>query len=285
MDSKQSNYIWQNDNGNVQINADIAFIHLYPKIDNSQINLVSNQISDLVKEAALKQFNKLPSSGSLNNCKGRWNEFSFIYSAHISILENTKNLYLVKLGNESSLKFWEIYSQTSRNDFEVFLSKLKENKIFIRCSTPDFVLVKRKTLKNIPVFDDANFFAKLKDLYKQLINKCEPSDVISFISLKTSNRPDRRYQILYEANITKYASKYIHDSSCPLRFDAIGESNDSDSEVFSAPLLSDLAKIDIKQLTSELGSIVHAAINSDINIYTRENMNNYWQRFQKSDKS
>jgi hypothetical protein len=114
MQSKTGNCIWQDNDGNIRVNADIAFLELYPRVDNNQINQVSDKISDLIKGLSLKQFQKLPSSGSLNNCKGRWNEFSFFYSAHSSILENTNNLYLVKLGNESSLKFWEIYSKLSR---------------------------------------------------------------------------------------------------------------------------------------------------------------------------
>jgi Cfr10I/Bse634I restriction endonuclease len=219
----------------------------------------------------------LPSGGSLNNCKGRWNEFSFTYSAHSSILEQAKDLYLVKLGNESSLKFWEIYSKKSRQDFEELLVKLKDKNIFIRCSTPDFVLVKKNLLKNIPRYSDSNFFESLKILHKEILNRCEPSDIVSFISLKTSNRPDRRYQILYEANITKYASKYIHTSHFPLRFDAIGESNDSDSEVFSAPLLCDLKKLNAHD--PESTSVIHSAIDSDVNIYTKDDMNNYWARF------
>jgi Cfr10I/Bse634I restriction endonuclease len=149
----------------------------------------------------------------------------------------------------------------------------------MRCSTPDFVLIKRNILDSIPKYSDINFFNQLKDLYKQIINKCEPSDIISFISLKTSNRPDRRYQILYEANITKYASKYIHNSSCPLRFDAIGESNSSDSEVFSAPLLCDLKQINVESFKFKSESAIHSAIDSDVNIYTLDDMNNYWKRF------
>jgi Cfr10I/Bse634I restriction endonuclease len=280
MQSKTGNCIWQDNDGNIRVNADIAFLELYPRVDNNQINQVSDKISDLIKDLSLKQFKKLPSSGSLNNCKGRWNEFSFFYSAHLSILENTNDLYLVKLGNESSLKFWEIYSELSRKSFEDFLREIGKKKIFVRCSTPDFVLIKRNILNSIPDYSDINFFSYLKDLYKQIINKCEPSDIISFISLKTSNRPDRRYQILYEANITKYASKYIHDSSCPLRFDAIGESNSSDSEVFSAPLLCDLKKIDVENFKLESKSVIHSAIDSDVNIYTLDDMNNYWKRFQ-----
>ncbi|WP_375494156.1 Cfr10I/Bse634I family restriction endonuclease, partial [uncultured Nostoc sp.] len=110
-------------------------------------------------------------------------------------------------------------------------------------------------------------------------NECEPSDVISFISLKTSNRPDRRYQILYEANITKYASKYIHNAKHRLRFDVIGKSNESDTQVFQAPLLSTLPKFNIENLEEELESLEPCAIDSDTRISTKLDLDKYWQRF------
>lgn len=215
--------------------------------------------------------NQIPSGGSLNNCKGRWNEFSFLYSAHASILSQREDIYIVKMGNESSVKFWQLYKPDSRSRFIDFLETLREEDLVVRCSTPDFVLVRKSVIADsIP--DSQELFGKstfdeLNNLYKKLINKCSPKDVISFISVKTSNRPDRRYQILYEANITKLASRYIHDESHPLQFHVIGTSNDSDAEVFRAPLLSSLP------------SVGGAIIDSDSKIITIDDINDFWRRF------
>jgi hypothetical protein len=176
------------------------------------------------------------------------------------------------MGSENSIKFWQLYKPDARRTFMDFLETLKQRDIVMRCSTPDFVLIRKSIIADsIPYTQEhlgETFFYELNNLYKKLRDKCSPKDVISFISVKTSNRPDRRYQILYEANITKLASKYIHSESPPLQFHAIGTSNDSDSEVFSAPLLSSLPNIE--------GPI----INSDSRITTIGELNAFWDRFQ-----
>lgn len=102
-----------------------------------------------------------------------------------------------------------------------------------------------------------------------------PHQVKGFISLKTSNRPDRRYQILSEANVTKFASRYIHDPEHKLRYDVIGESNPSDREVFSAPLMFTLPKSG-NTITS-----VERAINSEVNIKSGQELDRYWKRYEE----
>uniref|UniRef100_UPI0035CBB269 Cfr10I/Bse634I family restriction endonuclease n=1 Tax=uncultured Nostoc sp. TaxID=340711 RepID=UPI0035CBB269 len=110
------NYLWLNKNGYISIKADIAFVKLYPLLPKETlINEIPEKICNLVVAKSKEEYHGLePSTGSLNNCRGRWNEFSFLLSAHTSILENTKDIYLVRMPNESSLKFWEIYTRESR---------------------------------------------------------------------------------------------------------------------------------------------------------------------------
>jgi len=256
----------------VYVRAYEAFLSIYPSIPHeTPLDQIAERIRQRVIQEALNYYNKTPSGGSLNNCKGHWNEFSYLYSAHSSILNQREDLYIVKMGNENSIKFWQLYKPNARTRFTDFLETLKQRDLVMRCSTPDFVLVRRSVIaESIPhsqeLFGEA-LFDGLKNLYKKLIDKCEPEDVISFISVKTSNRPDRRYQILYEANITKLASKYIHSELHPLQFHAIGTSNESDSEVFSAPLLSSLPNIE--------GPI----IDSDSKILTISDLDAFWNKF------
>ncbi|WP_088890512.1 Cfr10I/Bse634I family restriction endonuclease [Leptolyngbya ohadii] len=260
------------ENGEVYVRAYEAFLSIYPLIPHdTPLDQISEVIRQMVIQEALSFYNKVPSGGSLNNCKGQWNEFSYLYSAHCSILNQREDLYIVKMGNENSIKFWQLYKPNARRRFMDFLEDLKQRDLVVRCSTPDFVLVRRSIIStSIPYSQELfgrDLFDELKNLYKKLINRCEPEDVISFISVKTSNRPDRRYQILYEANITKLASKYIHSESQPLQFHAIGTSNDSDSEVFSAPLLASLPNIE--------GPI----IDSDSQIITIDDLETFWKQF------
>ncbi|BBD63449.1 type-2 restriction enzyme Cfr10I (plasmid) [Nostoc sp. HK-01] len=275
------NFLFLNTDGNISVKADMAFIKLYPLLPKETlINEIHEKIYDLVVAKSKEEFNGLqPTPGSLNNCKGRWNEMSFLLTAHNSIIKNTNDIYLVKMPNESSLKFWQIYTHESRAVYEKLVSKLKNQGFFIRCSNPDFVLIKRRVVENFIPNEEEDLLSNLKDLYKNVKNKCEPSDVISFISLKTSNRPDRRYQILYEANITKYASQYIHNAEHRLRFDVIGRSNESDAQVFKAPLLSSIPIFRIENLEEELELLKSLAIDSDTNISTKIELDKYWEIF------
>jgi len=260
-------------NGEIYVKAHEAFLSLYPLIsNNTQLDQISEEIRQLVIQEAISSYSKQPSGGSLNNCKGQWNEFSYLYSAHSSILSQRKDIYIVKMGNENSIKFWQLYKPIVRIRFIEFLETLKQKNLILRCSTPDFVIIRRDIINDLiprsQKFLGKSLFDDLKNLYKNLIDQCESEDVISFISVKTSNRPDRRYQILYEANITKLASKYIHNESHPLQFHAIGTSNSSDSEVFRAPLLSSLPNVE------------EPILDSDSQILTIDDLDIFWNRFQ-----
>jgi hypothetical protein len=210
-------YISRNSKGVIQVFADLAFVDIYPTLPSyTPINVVFKEIKRrVIYESENKYHGEKPSLGSLNNCSGRWNELAFLIPAHLSILEKKATIYIVKLGNEKSIKFWEIYTQESRGAFSQLLNDLSLKNIYIRCSTPDFVVINKEVISNqLPQINSTEISSQkivlLLKLFEYIKHKCQPSDVKSFISIKTSNRPDRRYQILYEAMITKYASRYIH---------------------------------------------------------------------------
>ena len=212
---------------------------------------------------------------------GTWYELAFIMEAHRSILQSTENLYLVKMGSETSIKFWEIYQKESRQKYDLLINTLKkrEEPIFIRCSTPDFIVISRDIIRDSSssniLQNSSPPLKEINDLYKAIKNRCFPHQVKGFISLKTSNRPDRRYQILLEANVTKFASRYIHESAHRLRYDIIGESNSSDREVFSAPLMSTLPRSG-----TNIAS-VERAIDSEVNIQSGQELDEYWKRYEE----
>jgi Cfr10I/Bse634I restriction endonuclease len=263
-------------------------INKYEEFDKiyHTLNLESNEfdlveIVNRIENEVIKKYSKPLTQGSRNNCRGAWHELAFIMEAHRSILQSTENLYLVKMGSETSIKFWEIYQKESRQKYDLFVDTLnkKEEEIFIRCATPDFVVISRDIIKDSSSYKILqNLSPSLKEineLYKVIKNRCLPHQVQGFISLKTSNRPDRRYTILVEANVTKFASRYIHDREHRLRYDIIGESNSSDQEVFCAPLMYTLP-----QDESDINS-VERAIDSDITIKSRQELDGYWKRYEE----
>lgn len=255
------------------------FEAIYPTLNLNGLTFI-DIVDRIEREVVTKSIEPI-SQGSLNNCRGTWNELAFLMEAHRSILQSTENLYLVKMGSETSIRFWEIYQKESRCKYDLLINILRkrEEPIFIRCSTPDFVVIRRDVIQDSPISNILRNLSpplkEINELYKVIKNKCLPHQVKGFISLKTSNRPDRRYQILSEANVTKFASRYIHDSDRKLRYDVIGESNPSDREVFSAPLMFTLPK------SGNIITSVEREINSEINIKSGQELDEYWKRYEE----
>jgi Cfr10I/Bse634I restriction endonuclease len=254
------------------------FEAIYPTLDLNGLTFLD--IVDLIEREVRQKYGSKATQGSLNNCRGTWNELAFIMEAHRSILRATTDLYIVKMGNENSIRLWEIYDPVSRERYEQLLTQLKQRKqpIFIRCSTPDFVVINRDIVANSPraeiLKSVAPSVSSVNKLYKEIKNKCSPDRVKGFISLKASNRPDRRYQIVWEANVTKLMHSYIHQSNQKLRYDVISEeSNSSDKEVFCNPLMPTIP------LTTTNISAVERAIDSEINITSGSQLDKYWERY------
>jgi len=261
------------------ISKNDEFEAIYPTLNLNGLTFIDivNRIEKIVVQKSTEPITQ----GSLNNCRGTWYELALIMEAHRSILQSTENLYLVKMGSETSIKFWEIYQKESRQKYDLLIDifKKREEPIFIRCSTPDFVVISRDIIRDSSISNilqnSAPPLREINELYKVIKDKCLPHQVKGFISLKTSNRPDRRYQILLEANVTKFASGYIHEPEHRLRYDIIGESNSSDREVFSAPLMSTLPRSG-NNITN-----VERAIDSEVNIRSARELDAYWKRYEE----
>jgi Cfr10I/Bse634I restriction endonuclease len=254
------------------------FEAIYPTLDLDRLTFLD--IVDRIERKVRQKYGSTVTQGSLNNCRGTWNELAFIMEAHRSILRATTDLYIVKMGNESSIRLWEIYDPVSRERYGQLLEELKqrEQPIFIRCSTPDFVVIDRDIIANSSKSDilkcQSPSVSLINELYKEIKNNCLPDIVKGFISLKASNRPDRRYQIVWEANVTKLISSYIHQPNQKLRYDVISEeSNSSDKEVFCNPLMPTISLIATNIID------VERAIDSEVNITSGSQLDKYWGRY------
>jgi Cfr10I/Bse634I restriction endonuclease len=256
------------------------FEAIYPTLNLDGLTFLD--IVDRIEREVRQKYGSKVTQGSLNNCRGTWNELAFIMEAHRSILRATTDLYIVKMGNENSIKLWEIYDPASRERYEQLLAQLKqrEQPIFVRCSTPDFVVIYRDIIANFSKSEilesQAPSVSIINELYKEIKNKCSPDRVKGFISLKASNRPDRRYQIVWEANITKLVGSYIHQPSQKLRYDVISEeSNSSDKEVFCNPLMPTISLGNMNISNTE------RAIDSEVNITCGSQLDEYWKRYEE----
>lgn len=233
---------------------------LYPEIkDKIQENIsvfdILEWIENEVKAAFQKQYNKLPKPGAINNCRGRWNEFIITsFLAQISIdLHSSRQLRFVpfQLPNstqsnpktettelpEAASKFLEIFKQEEfQEDQDLHNISTFKNKIFF--SSPDYIL---SVINNEQVFHEVELLLKGQaeeaaylgtEVYNLLRGKLSAKEVKAVASVKISNRPDRRYQALYETAMIK-AIAYASNQSWKYYMITAEESSPSDLIIFT----------------------------------------------------
>lgn len=213
--------------GYYQVNSKLVYKNLYPEIVKKlQQDLPVSYIVDWIRQETEKACYLItstkPTTGALNNSIGRWNEYiaiSWLCEIAIDIYQKCGKCLVVFSLGISNLPLQEnegIYSKFL-NLFasEEFLTSnalesiynIKKNIFF---SSPDYV---------IAVIDNHNIILKVQELmsqqcqdpgdlslYNLLKGKLKAKEIKAVISLKTSNRSDRRYQPSFEASVIKAIS-------------------------------------------------------------------------------
>ncbi|MFB2836184.1 Cfr10I/Bse634I family restriction endonuclease [Floridanema evergladense] len=219
----------QKSNGKVQINSIIIYrnlsTELVEKLDNNQsVNEIINWLKDRTIAAFRSTYGKNPEVGALNNAAGRWNEFiatsllSEIFfdmnqrNNSCTAIFSLPNSQLQREGtDEVSSKFLSLFNNEQFIDGND-LAKIAPFKDKIFLPSPDYIIVEmsnRNTFSSIQTLLKEQ--AKNPDnlaLYNRFKGTLQATEVKAAVSLKTSNRPDRRYQPLFEAAMIK-AMGYI----------------------------------------------------------------------------
>ncbi|MBE9225513.1 Cfr10I/Bse634I family restriction endonuclease [Phormidium sp. LEGE 05292] len=219
-----SEWFTQKSNGKVQINSIIIYrnlsTELVEKLDNNQsVNQIINWLKDRTIVAFRSNYGKNPEVGALNNAAGRWNEFiatsllsEIIFDINqqnnsCSSIFSLPNSQLQSEGtDEVSSKFISLFNNEQFIDGND-LAKIAPFKDKIFLPSPDYIIVEmnnRNTFSSIQTLLKEQ--AKNPDslaLYNRFKGKLQATEVKAAVSLKTSNRPDRRYQPLFEAAMIK----------------------------------------------------------------------------------
>lgn len=181
--------------GKVAIKSFDLFKHFESSIgENYSFSEMLDALSNIARDSAVTNLKMDPTDGSLNNSRGRWfelllfNEFDRILSKRTDL----NNIGIHRLPSATADRpFCHMFIDHQRNELD---------KINPSTSNPDFVVVKT-TGNQRTLFSSSSIINKFQDL--SFIGNINMDDVISFISIKTSARPDRRYQQIYEANLIK----------------------------------------------------------------------------------
>lgn len=208
----------QKPDGKYQINSTGIYVELYPQIvqkldNNLPVGEIMNWIRDATKRAFHSKVGQNPETGAISNSLGRWNEFiatSLLCEIAIDIYKRTgKCVTIFSLPNSAvqnvssnilSSNFLGLFDPQSLQDVHSIKSR-----IFF--PSPDYT---------IALINDIELFAPVQNLmreqsknpgnlglYNLLKGKLKTSEVKAVVSLKTSNRPDRRYQPSFEAVMIK----------------------------------------------------------------------------------
>lgn len=211
-------------NGKASINS----IAIYKKFSSEIVkqldnNLSVNEILSWLRNETIKayraKYSTNPEVGALNNAMGRWNEFiatSLFSEIVIDMNQNSDsriaifslpNSKLQKEGaNETSAQILSLFCQDEFSTGKT-LEKITPFKDQIFMSSPDYM---------IAVFKNGRFSTSVSKFLQQqardpnslaiydfLKGKLYIEELKAAVSLKTSNRPDRRYQPLFEAAMIK----------------------------------------------------------------------------------
>jgi hypothetical protein len=218
-------------NGKIQINSTAIYKYLSLEVvERLDSNLSVNEIIDWIRNKTQESFRNIygknPEVGALNNATGRWNEFIATSLLSEIVLDINKDVCsaVFRLPNSHSQK--EGSEEVSSRFISLFksiefesgqpLAKLAPVKDYIFMPSPDYIIV---ILGNSDVATSIHDLleqqVKIPDslgLYNFLKGKLQLEQVKAAASLKTSNRPDRRYQPLFEAAMIKAMGYVLHQN-------------------------------------------------------------------------
>ena len=273
--------------GKVQLNSIAIYktlsSEILSKLDNNlSVTEILNWIKNKTVEAFQENYGKSPQVGALNNAVGRWNEFiaTSLFSEIVTKINQNQNACVAifslppsqvqpENSGKPSSKFISLFSQ---EEFEngKSLDKITKENIFI--ASPDYIIA---VLQNKSGSNDLNILLKQQAkepnslaLFNLLKGQLKIEEVKAAVSLKTSNRPDRRYQPLFEAAMIK-AMGYVLQQQWRY-YMVVSELSNADKIVFDsavAPhgvaLQQDLKLVDGTYLYSrkeDLVALIEAAV-------------------------
>ncbi|WP_435138841.1 Cfr10I/Bse634I family restriction endonuclease [Pseudopelagicola sp. nBUS_19] len=152
---------------------------------------------------------------ALSNAHGDWYEWMLATVAWNAAAANPNLNLAILLPNKSSLDLASLYV-TDLHEKIIDLRKKVEDSSTVQLisSNPDFVIIKRQLadaafgpITPITNLNEADI-EKLSSIYGRVSGQCSFADIVGYLSVKTSFRPDRRLQISHEGSLMK--AIYVH---------------------------------------------------------------------------
>lgn len=148
-------------------------------------------------------------SGGIQKVRGDWLEYIlgviFWNTAAASEFEDTA---ILRLPNATQLRFHDLYEPQAKGYLNELHDSLIKHGIYLIMSNPDFICVTgiqksvAKKLSTPLTMGEASVLT-MEMAYQKIKERCNADSIPFALTVKSSIRPDRRYQIVHEANTVK----------------------------------------------------------------------------------
>ena len=201
----------------------------------------------IAKKAGEQTYDKPPSQESLNNCRGQWFELIFFKYFWEEIKEHKgEGRDFLRMPSASGKKKITDLFLPEQNEEVRKLRPATSNPDYLVLSNLDYLLTDLEEKTWYENFTEDDFFGKV-DLEK----------IHAILSIKTSSRPDRRYQLLHEANMMKTICSVTYDHN--IKFVVIElESKKANVEAFQSSSI--LSMVGNKYVGTELSNTIDHSI-------------------------
>lgn len=187
------------------------------QIRNGALPSSSEKYTDVLDDLDAKILAVEPkvTTGALSNSHGDWYEWLLAIAAwNLAASDQSLNV-AVLLPNKLSLDLASLYEENLHEKITDLRKKVEDSStVQLISSNPDFVIIKRQLADSAfgPITPITRLheddIEKLSAVYKGLSGRCSFSDIVGYLSVKTSFRPDRRLQISHEGSLMK--AIYVH---------------------------------------------------------------------------
>jgi Cfr10I/Bse634I restriction endonuclease len=227
-----SNGWFSSDSDSLQVRSKVVYSDLYPEIlgkieQDLPVSQIISWLRNKTITACIEEFGKQPTTGALNNSCGRWNEFiatSFLCEIAVDLYQQNEECLAIfslenstirtpKVGKETaaiSSRFLQLFAPTEfLSPKPLFVIQDIRQKIFF--PSPDYIVA----LLDVgnPLINSLQSLMQVQarnpsslEPYRLLRGRLKAHEIKAVVSLKTSNRPDRRYQPAFEAAMVKSIS-------------------------------------------------------------------------------
>jgi len=194
--------------GKSQVIKDVAFCTLL----NGKLPSEAKHFDELISEFDKEVFkvDKSVTKDALNNVHGDWYEWLLAIAAWNFCVDNKKANLPLMTPNISQFDVSRLYNDKLYDLIKDLREKvLGSSSVQLISSNPDFVIIDRKLAnKLIPKMEriskvDEDAIRKIETTYKSFEAQCSFEEILGYISVKVSFRPDRRLQIPHEGSLMK----------------------------------------------------------------------------------